>query len=201
MLLQVNPDSAQTVVGESGPVVSDNDSEPPRYQVFHIEHSPNVHKIFIPTSFPRPAGYLYFVTDLSLQDHPQTTLPVTADVLKSSEQMGDIYQSRFVGYIASQDLDRIRAMIKEHSRPLVPSDYAPLPDYVTRCEVWHLLQNLRLQVSIGFLGITTRPTVLTNDFTPIIPTDVGVVSLSTRVAEPTWQRRLGLVLQSGGIGW
>ncbi|KAI6763609.1 hypothetical protein HG531_012997 [Fusarium graminearum] len=197
MLLQVNPDSAQTVVGESGPVVSDNDSEPPRYQVFHIEHSPNVHKIFIPTSFPRPAGYLYFVTDLSLQDHPQTTLPVTADVLKSSEQMGDIYQSRFVGYIASQDLDRMRAMIKEHSRPLVPSDYAPLPDYVTRCEVW----NLRLQVSIGFLGITTRPTVLTNDFTPIIPTDVGVVSLSTRVAEPTWQRRLGLVLQSGGIGW
>ncbi|KAF5236208.1 hypothetical protein FAUST_6678 [Fusarium austroamericanum] len=196
MLLQVNPDSAQTVVGESGPVVSDNDSEPPRYQVFHIEHSPNVHKIFIPTSFPRPAGYLYFVTDLSLQDHPQTTLPVTADVLKSSEQMGDIYQSRFVGYIASQDLDRMRAMIKEHSRPLVPGDYAPLPDCVTRCEVW----NLRLQVGIGFLGITTRPTVLTNDFTPIIPTDVGVVSLSTRVAEPTWQRRLGLVLQSGGIG-
>ncbi|PTD03794.1 hypothetical protein FCULG_00002653 [Fusarium culmorum] len=136
MLLQVNPDSAQTVVGESGPVVSDNDSEPPRYQVFHIEHSPNVHKIFIPTSFPRPAGYLYFVTDLSLQDHPQTTLPVTADVLKSSEQMGDIYQSRFVGYIASQDLDRMRAMIKEHSRPLVPGDYAPLPDYATRCEVW-----------------------------------------------------------------
>ncbi|KAM0350784.1 hypothetical protein ACHAP4_009688 [Fusarium culmorum] len=197
MLLQVNPDSAQTVVGESGPVVSDNDSEPPRYQVFHIEHSPNVHKIFIPTSFPRPAGYLYFVTDLSLQDHPQTTLPVTADVLKSSEQMGDIYQSRFVGYIASQDLDRMRAMIKEHSRPLVPGDYAPLPDYATRCEVW----NLRLQVGIGFLGITTRPTVFTNDFTLIILTDVGVVSLSTRVAEPTWQGRLGLVLQSGGIGW
>ncbi|KAM0307335.1 hypothetical protein ACHAPM_000048 [Fusarium culmorum] len=197
MLLQVNPDSAQTVVGESGPVVSDNDSEPPRYQVFHIEHSPNVHKIFIPTSFPRPAGYLYFVTDLSLQDHPQTTLPVTADVLKSSEQMGDIYQSRFVGYIASQDLDRMRAMIKEHSRPLVPGDYAPLPDYATRCEVW----NLRLQVGIGFLGITTRPTVFTNDFTLIILTDVGVVSLSTRVAEPTWRGRLGLVLQSGGIGW
>ncbi|EKJ71559.1 hypothetical protein NXS19_005746 [Fusarium pseudograminearum] len=136
MIPQVNPDSAQTVVGESGPVVSANDSEPPRYQVFHIEHSPNVHKIFIPTGFPRPAGYLYFVTDLSLQDHPETTLPVTADVLKSSEQMGDICQSRFVGYIASQDLDRMRAMIKEYSRPLGPDDYAPLPDYATRCEVW-----------------------------------------------------------------
>ncbi|GKU07940.1 hypothetical protein FLAG1_10801 [Fusarium langsethiae] len=136
MILQVDLDSAQAVVGESAPVVSVNDSEPPRYQVFHIEHSPNVHKIFIPTTFPRPAGYLYSVTDLSIQNHRQTTLPVTADVLNSPEHMGDIHQSRFVGYIASQDLDRMRAMIKEHSRPLSPGDYAPLPNCVPRCEVW-----------------------------------------------------------------
>ncbi|KAG8671811.1 hypothetical protein FPOAC1_005069 [Fusarium poae] len=136
MILQVNLDSSQTVVGESAPTASVHDPEPSRYQVFHIEHSPNVHKIFIPTSFPRPAGYLYSVTDASLQDHPQTALPVTADILNSPEHMGDIHQSRFVGFIASQDLDRMRTMIKDHSRPLSPDDYASLPDYVTHCEVW-----------------------------------------------------------------
>ncbi|GKU08995.1 unnamed protein product [Fusarium langsethiae] len=172
MILQVDLDSAQAVVGESAPVVSVNDSEPPRYQVFHIEHSPNVHKIFIPTTFPRPAGYLYSVTDLSIQNHRQTTLPVTADVLNSPEHMGDIHQSRFVGYIASQDLDRMRAMIKEHSRPLSPGDYAPLPNCVPRCEVW-VRAVVAMLLDDGCPDITTQLIVFTSDFTPIILIDTA----------------------------
>ncbi|XEV03656.1 hypothetical protein FSHL1_008943 [Fusarium sambucinum] len=184
---------------EPAPIVSVHDPEPPRYQVFHIEHSPNVHKIFIPTSFPRPAGYLYYVTDLSLQDHPQTTLPVTADILNSPAHMGDIHQSRFVGYIASQDLDRMRAMIKDHSRPLSPGDYASLPDYATHCEVWRLLQNLRMRVGIDFPDITTQPIAFTSDFTHTTLTGVGVASLLIGAFEFAWQERIFWGLQSGRV--
>ncbi|CEI61154.1 unnamed protein product [Fusarium venenatum] len=186
MILQVNLGSPQTVVGESAPIVSVHDPEPPRYQVFHIEHSPNVHKIFIPTSFPRPAGYLYYVTDLPLQDHPQTILPVTADILNSPAHMGDIHQSRFVGYIASQDLDRMRAMIKDHSRPLSPVNYASLPDYATHCEVW-------VRAVVEMLlddGILEAP--------PPEPATagVGVANLSIGALEFAWQERIFWGLQS-----
>ncbi|RGP62444.1 hypothetical protein FLONG3_10216 [Fusarium longipes] len=136
MLVQVNLVSEQTLMVEPAPTASVPPSETSRYQVFHIEHSPNVHKIFIPTSFPRPAGYLYYVTEHSSQDHPETALSLMADILSSPEHMGNIHQSQFVGSIAPQDLDRVRVMIEDHSRLLNPSNSVPLLNYATRCEVW-----------------------------------------------------------------
>ncbi|KAL4721899.1 hypothetical protein ACLX1H_011091 [Fusarium chlamydosporum] len=177
MIFPVNHESAQTITGHPEPIISACSSNSSRYQVFHIQHTPNVHKIFIPTNLPRPAGHLYYVTDTSPQDRPQTALPLVADIINSPDHMGNIHESRFVGFIASEDLHHVEKMIKDHSEVLVLEDADPLRNDPARCEVWRLLRNPRLHVNIGFPGITTQPIVFTSGFTPIIPTDVGTVRL------------------------
>lgn len=136
MIFPVNPESAQTITGHPEPIISACSSNSSRYQVFHIQHTPNVHKIFIPTNLPRPAGHLYYFTDTSPQDRPQTALPLVADIINSPDHMGNIHESRFVGFIASEDLHHVEKMIKDHSEVLVLEDADPLPNDPARCEVW-----------------------------------------------------------------
>nr|CEG04123.1 unnamed protein product [Fusarium clavum] len=136
MILPINSETAQTVLGDFMPTVSVFNHEPSRYQVFHIQHTPGSHKILISTSSPGPAGYLYYVTDVSLSDHPQTTLPLMIDILNSPDQIGNIHESQCVGSIASHDLERVQAVISDHSRLLGPQNFALPPNEPTLGESW-----------------------------------------------------------------
>ncbi|KAM0210344.1 hypothetical protein ACHAQD_010767 [Fusarium lateritium] len=136
MILPVGLQSARVFNGDAAPVASAEMSEPPRYQVFHIEHSPGSHKLFIPTSPPRPAGYIYHVMHLSFPDHPQPTLPLVCDILSSPHNIGDIHDTQFVGSIASQELDHVRAMIKDYPRPFDPQASTPRAGEPSRSELW-----------------------------------------------------------------
>ncbi|KAM0355661.1 hypothetical protein ACHAPU_000046 [Fusarium lateritium] len=136
MILPVDLDSAWALNGDPIPTASTAMSEPPRYQIFHIEHSPGSHKLFIPTSPPRPAGYIYHVVDLAPQENVQPTLPLVCDILGSPDHMGDIHDARFAGSIASQQLDHVRAMIKGYSRLVNPQEPAPRAGEPSRCELW-----------------------------------------------------------------
>ncbi|RBR06303.1 uncharacterized protein FIESC28_11105 [Fusarium coffeatum] len=168
MILPINSETAQTIPGVSVPAVSVFNPEPSRYQVFHIQHAPGSHKIFISTSSPRPAGYLYYVTGVSLSGHPQNVLPLMIDTLNSPDQIGNIHESQCVGSIASHDLERVQTVISDHSRLLGQQSFALSPNEPTLCEDW-------VNVVIAMLlddDTITRPIVFTNDFTPIIPTSV-----------------------------
>ncbi|KAH7185310.1 uncharacterized protein B0J16DRAFT_128339 [Fusarium flagelliforme] len=136
MIVPKNSETAQTVPGDFVPAVSLFNSEPSRYQVFHIQHVPGSHKILISTSSPGPAGYLYYVTDVSLSDHPRTALPLMIDILNSPDQIGNIHESQCVGSIASHDLERVQAVISDHSRLLGPQSFALPPNEPTLCEGW-----------------------------------------------------------------
>ncbi|KAI1067760.1 hypothetical protein LB507_010460 [Fusarium sp. FIESC RH6] len=167
MIVPINSETAQTVLGVSVPAVSVFNPEPSRYQVFHIQHAPGSHKIFISTSSSGPAGYLYYVTDVSLSVHPQTAPPLMIDILNSPDQIGNIHESQCVGSIVSHDLERVQTVINDHSRLLGPQSFAPSPNEPTLCEGWY--------ASTGFPDTITRPIVFTNDFIPIIPTSVEAV--------------------------
>lgn len=136
MIVPINSETAQTVLGVSVPAVSVFNPEPSRYQVFHIQHAPGSHKIFISTSSSGPAGYLYYVTDVSLSVHPQTAPPLMIDILNSPDQIGNIHESQCVGSIVSHDLERVQTVINDHSRLLGPQSFAPSPNEPTLCEGW-----------------------------------------------------------------
>ncbi|EXK31436.1 hypothetical protein FOXG_18612 [Fusarium oxysporum f. sp. lycopersici 4287] len=112
--------------------------EPARYRVFHIQHSPGTHKIFIPTSSPRPAGYLYHVLESSNPEDPQPTMTLVSDIIETLGQVGTIHDSRCVGSIASQELDNACATIKSHPRPIDPYEPTNAPGRPGRCELWIL---------------------------------------------------------------
>ncbi|CAG7555059.1 unnamed protein product [Fusarium equiseti] len=195
MILPINSETAQTVLGDFVPAISVFNHEPSRYQVFRIQHTPGSHKILISTSSPEPAGYLYYVTDVSLSDHPQTTLPLMIDILNSPDQIGNIHESQCVGSIASHDLERVQAVISDHSRLLGPQNFAPPPNEPTFGESW-----ANTYVSTGFPDTITRPIVFTNDFTLTIPTSVEAVSPWIGVDIGKLRRFLGmaeLVRQAG----
>ncbi|KAF4455314.1 hypothetical protein F53441_2328 [Fusarium austroafricanum] len=134
-------ESAQALISDAPPSIPNCSPEPPRYQVLHIQHAPGSHKIYIPTSPPRPAGYLYQIVDSARPDDPQPCMNLVSDVLASPDDVGYIHDSVFVGSIASQDLEHVCAMIKGHPRPLgsqgsqepVPSPGKPGPG-----ELWVL---------------------------------------------------------------
>ncbi|PNP59266.1 hypothetical protein FNYG_14962 [Fusarium nygamai] len=138
MIFPVSSDSAQA--SSSDPVANPpaQTPEPARYQVFHIQHSPGTHKIFIPTSSPRPAGYLYHVLESSNPEHTQPTMTLVSDIVETLGQVGTIHDSRCVGSIASQELDNACAMIKSHPRPFDPYEPANAPGRPGRCELWVL---------------------------------------------------------------
>ncbi|KAG9500380.1 hypothetical protein J7337_008857 [Fusarium musae] len=175
MIFPVSSDSAQA--SSSDPVANPpaQTPEPARYQVFHIQHSPGTHKIFIPTSSPRPAGYLYHVLESSNTEHTQPTMTLVSDIVETLGQVGTIHDSRCVGSIASQELDNACAMIKSHPRPFDPYEPANAPGRPGRCELW-VLSSLPPE-PINLQDTITHLTALTNDSTRIIPTDEGAARL------------------------
>ncbi|KAJ4140429.1 hypothetical protein NW768_001790 [Fusarium equiseti] len=188
MILPINPETAQTVLGDFVPAVSVFNPEPSRYQVFHIQHVPGSHKIFISTSSPGPAGYLYYVTDVSVSEHPQTALPLMIDILNSPDQIANIHESQCVGSIASHDLERVQTVIGAHSKLLSPQSFALPPNEPTLCKGW---VNAVVTMLLDDDTIT-RPIVFTNDFTPIIPTSVEAVSPWIGVDIDKLRRFLGM---------
>ncbi|RFN50051.1 hypothetical protein FIE12Z_5681 [Fusarium flagelliforme] len=199
MIVPKNSETAQTVPGDFVPAVSLFNSEPSRYQVFHIQHVPGSHKILISTSSPGPAGYLYYVTDVSLSDHPRTALPLMIDILNSPDQIGNIHESQCVGSIASHDLERVQAVISDHSRLLGPQSFALPPNEPTLCEGW-VNAIITMLLGDGFPDTITRPIVFTNDFTPIIPTSVEAVSPWIGVDVGKMRRFLGMAAVVGQAG-
>ncbi|KAF9767359.1 hypothetical protein IL306_000101 [Fusarium sp. DS 682] len=138
MIFPISSNSTQASSSDPAATTSTQAPEPPRYQVFHIQHAPGAHKIFIPTSPPRPAGYLYHVLESEHLEHPQHTMTLVSDILESPDQIGLIHDSNFVGTIASQELDNVCAMIKSHPRPFDPHEPAPAPGRPGCCELWIL---------------------------------------------------------------
>ncbi|KAJ4259615.1 hypothetical protein NW762_007545 [Fusarium torreyae] len=143
MVVSTNFSSSQPAISHSAhsptppPLVSPAcGPEPPRYKVFRIQHSSSSHKIFIPTGPPRPAGYLYSVTDISHPDHPQPVLPLISDLLSAPHHIGDIYEGELIGTIASQDFDVVQAMIKRYPRPFNPQEPEPPKGEPSRGELW-----------------------------------------------------------------
>ncbi|KAH6956444.1 hypothetical protein DER45DRAFT_268839 [Fusarium avenaceum] len=136
MILPVDLQSAQIHNNDEAPATSAEISEPARYQVFHIEHSPGSHKLFIPTSPPRPLGYIYHVTYMPFTENPQPTLHLVCDILSSPHNIGDVHDTQFVGSIASQELDHVRAMINDYPRPFNPEASTPHTGEPNGCELW-----------------------------------------------------------------
>ncbi|KAJ4285809.1 hypothetical protein NW764_001071 [Fusarium oxysporum] len=83
MTFPLSSDSTQA--SSPGPVANPpaQAPEPARYRVFHIQHSPGTHKIFISTSSPRPAGYLYHVLESSNPQDPQPTITLVSDIIET----------------------------------------------------------------------------------------------------------------------
>ncbi|KAI6775128.1 hypothetical protein HG530_001886 [Fusarium avenaceum] len=169
MILPVDLQSAQIHNNDEAPATSAEISEPARYQVFHIEHSPGSHKLFIPTSPPRPLGYIYHVTYMPFTENPQPTLHLVCDILSSPHNIGDVHDTQFVGSIASQELDHVNQMAVSYGFALLSICFSRTA----------FLSHLRLSPPIvvtDYPGTTTPPTVFTSDFTPIIPTGDETVS-------------------------
>ncbi|KAF4336998.1 hypothetical protein FBEOM_9116 [Fusarium beomiforme] len=150
MIFPISSDSTQASSSDPVATTSTQTPEPARYQVFHIQHAPGAHKIFIPTSPPRPAGYLYHVLESSPREHQQPTMALVSDILESPNQTGNIHHRNLVGTIASQELDNVCAMIKSHPRPFDPHEPASAPGRPGRCELW-ILSVLDMLLGDGFL--------------------------------------------------
>ncbi|KAF5024775.1 hypothetical protein F66182_3153 [Fusarium sp. NRRL 66182] len=135
--------------------------EPLRYHVFHNEQTPGKHQIYIPAGPPRPPGYVFSVADVSRPDHPQPALPLVTDHIALPEQMDNIHKSELVGSIASQDLEQVQAMIKDHRpSPWNPQERPPSAGEPSLCERW-VRDVIAMLLEVGILEPPPPPPAAT----------------------------------------